>query len=62
MLGRNTGDPSLTATTTSTAALANVGHEISETSVANILKKHGLEPKFWIVEDVEEHVIEEAEN
>jgi transposase InsO family protein len=25
-------------------ALANVGHEISETSVANILKKHGIEP------------------
>src|SRR6267378_8381405 len=25
-------------------ALANVGHEISDTSVANILKEHGIEP------------------
>src|SRR5207249_2718476 len=25
-------------------AMANVGHEISETSVANILKEHGIEP------------------
>jgi len=24
--------------------MANVGHEISETSVANILKEHGIEP------------------
>jgi hypothetical protein len=25
-------------------ALANLGHELSDTSVANILKEHGLEP------------------
>ena len=25
-------------------ALANLGHEISDTSVANILKEHGIEP------------------
>jgi transposase len=25
-------------------ALANVGHEISDSSVANILKEHGIEP------------------